>query len=313
MNAYPLKNRCLRILKGMLRKLDRVAYVFLNGLLFCFWLVTISCHAQPNASREKIEISQKDSILFERYVQQMDLQKELAPGDLMVETARFFLGMPYVGGTLEKEPERLVVNLSELDCLTLVENVMALSWTIKQGGGLEHFQKHLKSIRYRNPEQSELTYVDRLHYTSDWIYENERKGYVIDLTKEIGGKPFPLHLSFMSTHPKSYKQLSKNPEMVDIMAKKEMEINARSYYYIPQEEIQQFAKQIRQGDIVCFVTTIKGLDISHLGIACWKGDTLTFIHASSDKKQVIINEAPLQEYVLSIKRHCGIMVIRPNL
>ena len=72
------------------------------------------------------------------------------------------------------------------------------------------------------------------------------------------------------------------------------------------------AKHIKQGDIICFVTDIKGLDISHLGIACWKENVLTFIHASSDKKQVIVNDTPLQNYVQSVKRHCGIIIVRPN-
>ena len=43
-----------------------------------------------------------------------------------------------------------------------------------------------------------------------------------------------------------------------------------------------------------------------------EGDKLTFIHASTTKKRVIVNEEPLQEYVQGIKRNCGIMIVRPQ-
>ena len=39
---------------------------------------------------------------------------------------------------------------------------------------------------------------------------------------------------------------------------------------------------------------------------------MTFIHASSGKKRVIINEESLQDYVLGIKKSKGIMVLRPQ-
>ncbi len=47
----------------------------------------------------------------------------------MLEIGKFFLGTPYVVGTLEtKRGEHLVVNLREFDCVTFVENVVALAW-----------------------------------------------------------------------------------------------------------------------------------------------------------------------------------------
>ena len=57
---------------------------------------------------------------------------------------------------------------------------------------------------------------------------------------------------------------------------------------------------------------MKGLDISHVGIVCRERDMLTFIHASTVQKRVIVNEEPLQEYVQGIKRNCGIMIVRPQ-
>ncbi|MCD7852024.1 MAG: DUF1460 domain-containing protein [Parabacteroides sp.] len=275
-----------------------------------YLILLLSLLSFPAGNAQSVE----DKAVYDRYCQTMESKKALPTGDLMVETARFFLGTPYVAGTLEKEPEGLVVNLQGLDCMTLVENTSALVRSLKeqQHPSFDLYMSALKGMRYRNPDKATLEYTDRLHYTSDWIYENERRGYLKDVTKDIGGKPLELDIFFMSTHPDSYKQLKGHPERVAIMAAKEREISARPYYYIPQDEINAHAGEIRNGDIVCFVTTVKGLDISHVGIICREGEKLTFIHASTTKKQVIVNEEPLQEYVQGIKRISGIMIVRPQ-
>lgn len=273
----------------------------LFGLLFCCAGTFISC-AQG---------TQSDKGIFELYLNSVPTVDKLCSDILMDETAKFFLGVPYVGKTLEYEPERLIVNLREMDCMTFVENVLALAEASASGTpSWQAYLEKLQQIRYRDGKIED--YTSRLHYTSDWIYENEKKGLIADITKEIGGVPLAMDVSFVSTHPESYMQLQSHPEYIAVMAKKEKEINSRQYYYIPQEEIDKREAQIRTGDIVCFVTSIKGLDISHVGIIHKEGDKMTFIHASSGKKRVIINEESLQDYVLGIKKSKGIMVLRPQ-
>lgn len=273
----------------------------LFGLLFCCAGTFISC-AQG---------TQSDKGIFESYLNSVQTVDKLCSDILMDETAKFFLGVPYVGKTLEYEPERLIVNLREMDCMTFVENVLALAEASASGTpSWQTYLEKLQQIRYRDGKIED--YTSRLHYTSDWIYENEKKGLIADITKEIGGVPLAMDVSFVSTHPESYMQLQSHPEYIAVMAKKEKEINSRQYYYIPKEEIDKREAQIRTGDIVCFVTSIKGLDISHVGIVHIEGDKMTFIHASSGKKRVIINEESLQDYVLGIKKSKGIMVLRPQ-
>lgn len=270
-------------------------------MLFCCAGTFISC-AQG---------TQSDKGIFESYLNSVQTVDKLCSDILMDETAKFFLGVPYVGKTLEYEPERLIVNLREMDCMTFVENVLALAEASASGTpSWQTYLEKLQQIRYRDGKIED--YTSRLHYTSDWIYENEKKGLIADITKEIGGVPLAMEVSFVSTHPESYMQLQSHPEYIAVMAKKEKEINSRQYYYIPKEEIDKQEAQIRTGDIVCFVTSIKGLDISHVGIVHKEGDKMTFIHASSGKKRVIINEESLQDYVLGIKKSKGIMVLRPQ-
>ena len=52
-----------------------------------------------------LEKLRRDKAIYERYCTAVKENAALPTGDLMVETARFFLGTPYVAGTLEEEPE----------------------------------------------------------------------------------------------------------------------------------------------------------------------------------------------------------------
>jgi hypothetical protein len=253
---------------------------------------------------------EEDTVIFERYLSAMKSKSGLSTQGLIIETALFFLDTPYAGATLEKEPEGLTVNLRELDCTTFVENVISLAKTVRDGNpSFEKFCRNLQQLRYR---EGKITgYTARLHYTTDWIYENARKGLVRDITEESGGKPLPLNLSFMSAHPDSYKQLKGDAGKLAEIREKEKEISARSCYYIPETEIDSLAHNIESGDMVGFVTTINGLDLSHVGITYRKNGKLTFIHASaSAAKRVIINEESVSSYVKRIKTNRGIIVVR---
>ena len=259
----------------------------------------------------RIDYLAEDRQIFDRYLQAMEGKKDLAFGELIIETARFFMDTPYVASTLEKEPEQLVVNLRELDCTTLVENVIALAHTIKASNpSFESFCAYLKHLRYRSTEIKD--YTDRLHYFSDWIIENERKNLVRDVTKAIGGQPYRLNLSFMSTHPDSYRQLKSNPERIRVIAQKEKEISAQTTFgFIPEAQIEACRDGMKNGDIVCFVTRVEGLDVSHLGFIYWQDRKLGFIHASSTAKQTIIEPKSLLEYVEGIGSTTGVMIVRP--
>jgi hypothetical protein len=260
-----------------------------------------------------VDDTKDDVEIFKKYIRSVGAKKTASLNDLIIETALFFKDRPYVAHTLEKDPEQLVVNLRELDCTTFVETVLALSKTIKSypDPKFENFCSELQKIRYRNGVIR--NYTSRLHYFSDWLYENERGGNVKNVTKSVGGEPYTLSVSFMSSHPESYKSLKEHPEFVGIIAQQEKEISGRkTYSIIPKEKINTCKKGFKNGDIVCFVTNITGLDISHLGFVYFDKGVLTFIHASSQYKKVIINQKSLIDYVSGIKSNKGIMIARPE-
>jgi cell wall-associated NlpC family hydrolase len=268
---------------------------------------------------QDVRFQPDDKIIFDRYVayiaDKTNLTTDktaLTTDQIIIETAKFFLGTPYVASTLEFEPEGLVINLRQLDCTTFVESVYALSMMVKSGNlNFENFCNKLRWLRYREGVIND--YTDRLHYTSDWIYTNQHKGIVKNVTKSAGGQKLSLNLSIMSSNTDKFKQLKGKQELIDKIIAKEAEINSREHYFLPTEDIDKNAAKIKSGDIVGFVTTIKGLDISHVGIIYKDGNNLTFIHASSSARKVIINKEPLSEFVKGTNgRNTGIVVVRAN-
>lgn len=232
-------------------------------------------------------------------------------GDVIVEIGKSFLGTDYVGGTLDKDTksEKLVVNLTGLDCVTFVENCLVFARCLKQNAtSFEDYMAELKKIRYRDGIID--GYASRLHYFCDWISNNEDKGIVRNITAEIGGIQYNKNINFMSTHTKSYKQLLNQTELEGIKACEEA-INSRYYYYIPTKSISKVYDSLQSGDIIATTTTIEGLDVTHTGYV-YKDDSGTyFLHASSKSKAVIISSNLLQEYVAEDPKKTGIMVARP--
>lgn len=275
----------------------------MKPVLFLF-LFCLTLHTATQTS-----YSPADEVIFARYLKAIEPAKELPINQLIIETAKFLSGAPYVAATLEKEPEQLVVNLHEFDCFTLTENCLALALTAKEAQpSFDSFCKHLQQIRYQEGKIN--GYTSRLHYTTHWIIENEKQGRLKNITQAAGGIPLPLQLFFMSANPDKYKQLKNEPELVASMREKEQEINKHAHFYIPKEEINTLSNKIQDGDIVCFTTSIKGLDVTHVGFAYWQNKQLTFIHASSTAGKVIINPVSLYNYCMASKSNTGLLLVR---
>lgn len=236
--------------------------------------------------------------------------QSLPIGDVIAEVGKSFIGTDYVAGTLDKNmSEGLVINLTGLDCVTFVENCLVFARCIKQGKtSFDDYKAELKKIRYRDGAID--GYSSRLHYFCDWIFDNDAKGIVKNITADIGGVSYNKNIDFMSTHTKSYKQLSNSGELDGIIAA-ENAINQRYLYYIPTKDISKSYDQMQTGDIIATTTSIGGLDVTHTGYVYKETGGTYFMHASSKSKQVIISTEELQDYVASDSKKTGIMVARP--
>ncbi|MEE4286723.1 MAG: N-acetylmuramoyl-L-alanine amidase-like domain-containing protein [Mariniphaga sp.] len=278
-----------------------------------FYFLLASCTFKGNSEPEKFKVisTDEDKEIVEQILELFADEKSSPTSVLMVKLGTYFEGTPYVAHTLEQgEEEQLVVNLRGLDCTTLVENGLALAKTIQSDEHtFEQFTKELKNVRYRSGKIE--GYPSRLHYTTDWIFDNQQKKLVRNLSKEIGTTPYPKEINFMSTHPDSYRQLKDSSKLLTIIVQKESDINSRQHFYIPEEKLAEVEDQLMDGDIVGITTSIEGLDISHMGILVRKAGRIHLLHASSAAEKVVLSEETLEEYLLSSKSATGIMVARP--
>lgn len=245
------------------------------------------------------------------------IEQLLRDGDAgMLHYARQFLGKPYVAHTLELYPddERLVLNTSELDCTTFVDVVVALSSCARRGEKtFKDFVAQLRRQRYWNGQCD--GYPSRIHYFSDWIRDNIRLGIVEEVQQP--SPPFTavqtVSVGYMTAHPDAYVALQRHPEYIARIARQEKDLTGRQFRYIPTIEVKD-SKAMRQavhdGDILCIVTSAKGLDIAHLGIAVWKTDGLHMIDASSRHKKVVEEAVTMRQYLEQRKNVLGIRVVR---
>jgi hypothetical protein len=231
--------------------------------------------------------------------------------EVIIEAGKTFLGTPYVAGTLDENPgsEEIVIMITGLDCVTFVENALIFSRLIKEGKtGIEDYKAELELIRYRGGKNT--GYTSRLHYFSDWIYDNEQKGIVKDITKEIGGVPYDKTIDFMSSHRNSYKQLSDNDDNVNQMISIENIITARDIYYIPKDNVASVYDKLQSGDIVGITSNIDGLDVAHTGYVYKQDGVAYLLNASLKDKQVEISAMDLQDYLMGNPKQGGIIVAR---
>ncbi len=248
---------------------------------------------------------------FQERCEQFQGERERPIGELILALAASYLGTPYEGHTLEQPgEEKLVVYFAGFDCFTFLEHVLAMARVLKSGRpDFGRYREELARIRYRAGVLD--GYPSRLHYTSDWGFDNGEKGVLRDVTAELGGVPLQKRINFMSTHRDSYRQLADDAFFSEIQAI-EARLNEREYFYIPKARVAEMEDGIRDGDLLAITSGVKGLDIAHVGFAIRKkGGRLHMLHASSTHKQVEITAQPLADYLAAIRSQTGIMVYRP--
>ena len=260
---------------------------------------------------QQITCSAEDNQAFEDKIIEIDGLLEKDFGQTLVVVGKTFLGTPYVAKTLEiGETETLVINLHGLDCTTYVENVLAFSLLLREGkSDFNSYTNELETIRYKNGKLD--GYASRLHYFSEWIANNEKKGLIKDITSKIGGIEIRKEINFMSSHRDLYPFLKDDVNYEKIKAS-ENYLNNQTICILPQDQIETNEHLIKSGDIIALTTSINGLDITHTGIASREKDgRIHLLHASSSG-EVKVSELTLVDYLKRVKNNTGIMVARVN-
>ncbi len=286
--------------------------IFFRTMLVLFLMA--SCgghHPYSQFSESDVSYHADDRLLVESLLEQFKEERKGASGEIMLKVAQALLETPYVAHTLENgKDEQLVVNLRGVDCTTYVETALALTKTIQsKQPSFETFAGHLQNIRYRSGERN--GYLSRLHYFSDWIFDNHQRGNVEDVSRSIAHILYPNLVNFMSTHPQSYQVLRDFPELIEELEVQEAAISERMAWYIPKNQLLELEDSLKDGDIVAITTMIGGLDVTHTGLVIWKEGRAHLLHASSVDMKVVVSPNTLGEYLDSGRNISGIMVARP--
>jgi hypothetical protein len=205
----------------------------------------------------------------------------------------FFLGLKYRESTLIGDcntVEAFVINLSGVDCFTFIDYIEAM----RLSDSFESFLKNLKQVRYRG---SILDYWNRKHFFTDWTaYEPT---FVDDLTTQIGSGRFKSIVKMLNLKENGTNLL---PGIEPVQ---------RTINYIPPENIDETVlRELKTGDYAGIYSPAQGLDVSHVGIIIKKdGNTVTFRHASSDRKFRKVFDQDFQEYV---SEKPGLIIFRPR-
>ena len=248
----------------------------------------------------KSKTDENQAIFYRRilWAQQKNLGNKPLPS-IQLEIAKSFLGFPYEAYTLDKiYPEVLTVNLKSFDCLTLIENVLAISLCVKnQQTTFQDFLVYLKSLRYF--KNKPISYAFRLHYFTNWLNNAQELGFL----KIIKGNTQLYKDIYLLTHTQGLKN---NPpaKLAELKVIKEREKtlshNLQNYWTCNSKT------KVKDGDLIGWVSKTDGLDFNHTSIAYQN----SFIHASSLNKKVEINKLSLSHYCQAVETNAGLTIAR---
>ena len=276
----------------------------INKQFFIF--IVISLLANPAFSINH------DSLFVDSIIENSAKADFKSDADRIMFFARSMIGIPYCGGTLDvNENESLVVRTDSVDCTTYVETVLAMYLASKiEYGGYNDFKKALTKIRYRDGVIK--GYSSRLHYFSDWVTDNEKKGILYEVTSRSNHSQRHFSINYMTKHSGLYRRLKEDSLSVNEMLCVEEKWKNYDMSYIPKELLKEHHNNIDicNGDILALTTNIDGLDVLHLGFAVWVDGNIHLLHASSLYGRVVLDPMSLYEYLKDRNKHTGIRVIR---
>ena len=239
-------------------------------------------------------------------------ESKITDANALVEFyARQLLGTPYVAHTLEGDEEMLTINIHELDCLTFIETLYALTRaTLQQRYSWRDFAANIENVRYRGGKMGD--YSSRIHYMSEWIIDNHMRGNLQEITPDLPHADYMIkNIDYMTKHPDQYRQLKNDSVMVEKIRR--YELRNHRYPYLKRSWLNDKGVKaaLRSGDFISLVTKMDGLDVSHNGIIIVdeKGDPY-LLDASMSGGKVMLEAKPLFKYLERSKSNIGIRVYR---
>ena len=236
----------------------------------------------------------------------------IADANALIEFyARQLLGTPYVAHTLEADEEVLTINIHELDCLTFIETLYALTRaTLNHRYSWRDYAANIENVRYRGGTMGD--YSSRIHYISEWIIDNHLRGNLVEVTPDLPHADYMIkNIDYMSKNPSQYRQLKNDTAMVEKIRRYELRQHRFPYLKRSWLNDKDVKAALRSGDFISLVTKADGLDVSHNGIIIVddKGDPY-LLDASMSGGKVMLESKPLFKFLERSKNNIGVRVFR---
>lgn len=266
----------------------------------------------PSSAKEGVTQTE-EAARFQRITQYAVEQKlpDRSMGDIMQAIAQQFLGAQYKANLLDgSTDETLVVSLDKFDCVLFIETVLAIARGVAvQDYSYEKFVDRIVEQRYRDGLLN--GYCSRLHYFSEWIFDNEKRGNIAEIAPQIGGIRLNKKLNYISKNRPRYAPMANNDANYQCFLDMEAKLDGLTINYIPLPQIRRIYGQLQPGDIIGVATNINGLDVTHTGLVYKnRNGSMGFIHASPNGTVRVSHD--LQVYVGNVRNAIGILVARPN-
>ena len=245
--------------------------------------------------------------------------KALPIGERTAAVGQALVGTRYKHFTLEIDNriESPSVNFQGMDCWTFYEIALSFARMLNEPESNwtpERLLHYIELDRYRGG-QCTGEYLSRLHYLEDWLYDNDRRGLVEDLTRELGGRSVPHSAREMSVGWRHYRYLAANRSLLGPLARMEANVSSRPLYEIPKSQVSKIEPKLRSGDIIGVISRERnGLhSTAHVGLALRTSDgVLHFMHASSPSNYGrVVVDSQLSKYLYRYRSDSGILVARP--
>jgi hypothetical protein len=245
--------------------------------------------------------------------------KALPIGERTAAVGQALVGTRYKHFTLEIDNriESPSVNFQGMDCWTFFEIALSFARMLNEPESNwtpERLLHYIETDRYRGGECTG-DYLSRLHYLEDWLYDNNRRGLVEDLTRDLGGRSVPHSAREMSVGWRHYRYLAANRSLLGPLARMEANVSSRPLYEIPKSQVARIEPKLRSGDIIGIISRDRGAlrSTAHVGLALRTSDgVLHFMHASSPSNYGrVVVDSELSKYLYRYGSDSGILVARP--
>src|SRR5256884_4243057 len=146
-------------------------------------------------------------------------------GERTAVVGQALVGTRYKHFTLEIDNriESPSVNFQGVDCWTFFEIALGFARMLNEPESnwtQERLLHYIELDRYRGGECTG-DYLSRLHYLEDWLYSNDRRGLVEDLTRDLGGQRVPHSAPGRTAGWRHYRHLSAKRSLLGPLARME--------------------------------------------------------------------------------------------